>query len=188
MNISQRKAANAIVFFLLKSPKNKMGRLKLMKLLWLADRIHLNNYGRMILRDNYYALPFGPAPTQTLNMSNGPLDGFFTLVGKYTLAATGEFNPSYFSKSDIEVLNLVWDKYGGLDDIRLKDVSHNFKEWLRYQKDLEDKEKPNSYPMIMDDFFTPPVGAVDYDFDNDRCGISREHFMSHSAIVSALTD
>lgn len=38
-----------------------------MKLLWLSDRVHLNKYGRLILKDNYKALPHGPVPSATMD-------------------------------------------------------------------------------------------------------------------------
>ncbi len=41
------------------------------KLLYLADKMHLNSYGRPITFETYYALPYGPIGTHALNMIKG---------------------------------------------------------------------------------------------------------------------
>ena len=57
MNIQEEKIKNVILFFAHKSEGKSIEKLKLIKLIWLSDRLHLNKYGRLILNDKYKAEP-----------------------------------------------------------------------------------------------------------------------------------
>jgi uncharacterized phage-associated protein len=187
MKLSEQKRINAILFFATKSPDYKIKRLKLMKLLWLADRIHLNRYGRMILRDNYYALPHGPVPSKAMDLSKESVADKINVVD-YTIEAEDIFDSKYFSETDIQIMNEVWDTYGGMKERRLRDLSHEFPEWKRYEDELENKELPNGYLMILGDFFKPPViDVMGYSFDEERAGLAKKKFESYNKIQKALT-
>ena len=186
MDIKTNKIINSIMFFANKSKNNSINRLKLMKLLWLSDRLHLNKYGRLILKDNYCALPHGPVPSLALNYSNSSLPEKFSVKGFY-IVSTANFVEDYFSKSDLEIMNFVWDSFGGYSQYNLRDLSHEFPEWLRYKEDLENIFSPNSYDMVMDDFFVAPENDKLkeifelYNFEN-----SKSYFHSYNAIQSNL--
>ena len=49
-------------------------KLKAAKLLFFADKLHLNRYGRPILGDCYFCLDHGPVPSFSLNEMNDALD------------------------------------------------------------------------------------------------------------------
>lgn len=187
MKISEKKIINAIIFFASKSPENKINRLKLVKLLWLADRIHLNKYGRSILRDNYSALPHGPVPSKTLTITRTVADG--SLVSScHDVLAINPFDMRFFSESDIEVMNYVWSKYGQMTQFELRDLSHKFPEWLRYEADLKDKNSPNSYQMVLDDFFAAPLENVDYYHDGEKSKVAQRYYHSYASIQSFLAE
>ncbi|MFW5804028.1 MAG: Panacea domain-containing protein [bacterium] len=186
MTIIEKKIINSIIFFALKNPDKKINRLKLMKLLWLADRIHLNKYGRLILKDKYNALPRGPIPSNTYNISKNSQSDYFTVKG-FKITAIRSFEEAYFSKSDIEVLEHVWEKYGK-SDIDLIRLSHKFPEWVRFEEVLNNPNFPNSYPMSLDDFFNPPIEDVEYDHNIEESNHSKKIFHKHSAILSYLTE
>jgi len=182
MRLSDKKNINAILFFALKSAQKKINRLKLMKLLWLADRIHLNKYGRLILKDTYCALPNGPVPSESLNFSKCDQPGRFSVV-KYTIHAEAECDSSFFSKSDIEVLEQVWTLYGKKNQFELRDISHQFPEWKRFEDDLKNPHSLNSYNIIIDDFFEIPENNK-YPYNKEETQKSRAAFHIHSRIQS----
>ena len=91
-----QKLINAILFFANKSKSKDIKRMKLMKLLWLADRIHLNKYGRLILDDSYYAMEHGSIPTNTMDLSKEKQVGKFE-VKDCRIKAIANFNPKHFS-------------------------------------------------------------------------------------------
>ena len=49
---------------------NNADKLKLVKLLYFADKYHLLKYGRQISGDSYFALPYGPIPSGALDILN----------------------------------------------------------------------------------------------------------------------
>ena len=187
MNIATNKIINSILFFANKSENKTINRLKLMKLLWLSDRVHLNKYGRLILKDNYKALPHGPVPSATMDFSKNSIANNFH-VDKYNLKSEKQFDPKYFSKSDIDVMDSIWDKFGSFDQFELRDISHKFPEWLRFEKELNDRFAPNSYSMVMEDFFITPELEDKYKevFSIEGIEESLSYFRSHNAIQSNL--
>ncbi|NDI99330.1 SocA family protein [Flavobacterium sp. LaA7.5] len=187
MDVRTSKILNSILFFANKS-NGTIERLKLMKLLWLSDRIHLNKYGRLILKDNYNAMPHGPVPSTAMNYSNHSVADNYKVSG-YRIKAEKEFNEDYFSKSDLEVMNLVWEKFGGMTPFRLRDLSHYFPEWIRFKSELENDFLPNSYPMVLEDFFVHPNLEQFKDiFSIEDSQDSLTYFHSHNAIQSNLNE
>jgi len=137
-----------------------MNRLKLVKLLWLADRYHLLKYGRMILKDDYYALENGPVPSKTLNIAKSPEDVYssmYLVKSQHVVKSKAEAEFSMFSESDIEVLDLVWKEFGGFDQWELCEITHEYPEWKRFEKELSDPTAISSYKMELADFFIIPA-------------------------------
>ena len=66
---SIEKVANAIIFFVEKNIEH-FGKTKLMKLMYFADKEHLEKFGRVMFYDDYRKLPRGPVATLTYNLSN----------------------------------------------------------------------------------------------------------------------
>lgn len=154
MKISEKKIINAIIFFASKNPEKAIDRLKLMKLLWLSDRIHLIKYGRPILRDKYYAMDCGPVLSRTKDFSDVGIPGITEVKG-YMIKAQTAPDLDYFSDSDIEIMNLVWTNYGKLTSSAIVKYSHMFPEWKRFQVDLEHGPL-RRYDIVMEDFFAIP--------------------------------
>ena len=44
--------------------------MKAIKLVWMADRLHLREYGRPITNDDYVAMKFGPVGSVTRNITD----------------------------------------------------------------------------------------------------------------------
>ena len=103
MDINLKKIENAILFFANKSDKT-IERMKLIKLIWLSDRLHLSKYGRLILKDRYKALPNGPIASTALTISQYGIPGVID-VDSYNVIAKKEFDSDFFSKSDIKIMN-----------------------------------------------------------------------------------
>jgi uncharacterized phage-associated protein len=157
-----------------------------MKLLWLADRIHLNRYGRTILNDVYCALPHGPVPSNTMDLSEKGIEDLYK-VDNFAIEAEDKYDSKYFSKSDLEVLEEVWENYGNQSDKILRDYSHLFPEWKRFEKELNDNNRPNSYRMIIDDFFKAPSEIKDFKIDPEMSKLSRTIYYENNRIQELLT-
>lgn len=187
MNLTREKQKNLILFFLNKSG-GKIDRLKLLKLIWIGDRLHMNKYGRTISKDLYAALPYGPVPSQIFNFTkeNG-LD--FLKVNNYDIETEKEFNSDYFSNSDLEVMNYIWNNFNTKNSIPFSEYSHKFAEWKRYESLLNDKYSPNSYPIVIEDFFEfPDISEFEDIISNDIVKESKNYYLKHNSVQEFLTN
>ncbi|MCW8896858.1 MAG: Panacea domain-containing protein [Flavobacteriales bacterium] len=158
MDRRKKKSIQVINYLASKSPNSKINRLKLMKLLWLADRYHLLRYGRTILKDSYFAMEHGPVPTVTLNLSKH-IDDYtneYLIFTRYSIESKMSPDLTFFSETDINVLDKVLRDFEIYNQWDLCDISHEYPEWKRFEQALNDPTTPNSYSMEMVDFFMIP--------------------------------
>lgn len=115
--------------------------LKLVKLLYLADREALARYGEPITYDIPVSMDQGPALSRVLNLVNGDVNGpsaaqwdeWMSRRQGYGVAVKRQFSRDdldELSDADIEVLEIVWHKFGHMDEWTLGDWTHqNCQEW-----------------------------------------------------------
>lgn len=113
------------------------------KFFYLADREHLNRYGRPITQEMYFALWYGPVASKTLDLLEGdkwvmreakidslPFDTEIRPAknGKDTVfigAPHREVNLEVFSKSDLKVFDEIIEKYKDYDFEQLYQETHS---------------------------------------------------------------
>ncbi|HSH67555.1 MAG TPA: Panacea domain-containing protein [Bacteroidia bacterium] len=160
----QKKSVQALNYLANKEPNKEINRLKAMKLLWLADKYHLLKHRRTILKDKYYAMPHGPVPSATINISraNGIeyLENYL-VTSNLSIKSVKEPDLSLFSVSDLEAFNYVWERFGKLSQWDLEELSHKYPEWKRFEELLKRTDTSNSYPMDMNDFYELPESNPD---------------------------
>lgn len=111
-------------------------KVRLMKLMYLADRDHFLAQGRPITGDMQYALPHGPCPTCTLNLLAGLDPDQNDYVFKHITTTKEQFrleaNPgtSCLEPSEIEVLDAVLSRYGSLHTWPLRKLTHDLPEYI----------------------------------------------------------
>ena len=134
---AREKAHNAALWFLHRHG-GALDILKLIKLLFYADRLHLARYGRPITGGLYRTLPHGPVAQDLLDDLNArakasPRAGGypFRREGDYKIHAAGDVDEDHLSESDIEVLEETDRKYGHHDAFTLRHMTHELK---AYQK------------------------------------------------------
>ncbi|PKY11728.1 hypothetical protein B1757_02760 [Acidithiobacillus marinus] len=162
----ERKAAEVAAFFLLKAQArgSNISILKLMKLMYLAERASYQQFGAPLVGDSLYSLPHGPVMSTTLSLINSVAeereggDYWDSLIaertdGKYMCLREGKIKSTedllYLSEADCEILEKVWSDFGGLSAIKLRAYTHdpdNCPEW----------EDPNgsSRPISLDTMLT----------------------------------
>jgi len=126
MQYQRDKFINAIVFFAKNTDPKKFGITKLMKLLFFADFLHFERYGRPIVGDTYYRLPEGPVPTASYDLYKDTFEKKKeTGLEKYIKVTTekvrdfnmarieplAELDEEVFSESDLEVMKEIANKY-----------------------------------------------------------------------------
>lgn len=158
-----RKIVQALTYIAYQQPDHKINSMKAYKLLWLADRYHLRQYGRTITGDVFFALPHGVVPSDAKNVVEHQSthipndeeyrDKYIKRLGKYGYQAIKEPDMMAFSDSDQEALDKILQVYGAFDQYKLEKLSHKFPEWLAYKSQLEAEGTPKAYKINIDYFF-----------------------------------
>jgi len=121
-----------------------MTKLKIVKLLYFADKEHIIRYGRYLTNDRYVKMKNGPAPTRILNFINSPhdylytksersyLDNFISFKDSNYRTITSKNEPDFkmLSGSEIEVLDYILEHYGSKTAGELVELSHKEKSWI----------------------------------------------------------
>lgn len=156
------KIIQALCYVANSQPDATIDTMKAYKLLWLADRWHLRNGGRTITGDDYWALPYGPVPSDAKNLVDGKKTrlsssvdfySYLGVVSDHKIKAKTTPYMSVFSDSDIYAMDLILKMYGDKTAIELSNLSHRFPEWKNYEEMLSDANKKNGYLINKDLFF-----------------------------------
>ena len=183
--IDTSKIIQALCFLLNKIPEHQADKLKLVKLLFLADKCHLLRYGRTISGDEFWAMKRGIVGSVTkdiLGFDENEENYFpdpeyeyakkmLQKVGRYTYRANyacSAENIDQLSQTDIEALRLVVEHYGNFSGPELVTLTHRYPEWEQY-KELFDsnqtkREKLNTeelLSLLRDDPFAMPDDHIE---------------------------
>jgi len=156
-------------YYLAKKLESPIDKLAAVKLLFFADRYHLRKYGRLISDDTYYALPHGPVASNSLDILNLVMNGMKAGVEKEYIkkhhgnaftSIDENYELEYLSDSDVEALDFVITEFGNNETWELRDLTHEYPEWKRFQKTLESQSSRREL-IMMSDFFEE--ADVEYD-------------------------
>ena len=135
--MDEDKAIEALVWLAQKQPG--IDAFHVAKVLYFADKEHLNRYGRPILGDKYIRMDFGPVPSQTYDLikhasskKKAPKklrEAVDVREGFRHLHHRREPNMEMFSRTDIECLTNALEKYGTRDFGDLSKISHRQPAW-----------------------------------------------------------
>ena len=171
-----QKALEAIVYLANKKPD--MTQYFFMKMMFYADKFHLNEYGIPIIGDKYIKMEMGPVPSFVLNALH--LDGerlthdmyeridqallFRKHYTKIFTTAKRPANKILLSATNINCLDRAFDFCKDKDIDKLKDLTHKEPAWKEAEKNREmdytlfiDKRNPNYKALkadLSDDFGT----------------------------------
>ena len=119
---NERKATQMAAFFLGQTPEGRIAHLKLMKLLYLADREAVRTFGWPISGDRLVSMPHGPVLSQTLNLMDGDVE---SQPGGWEAWISGKENHELslrqpldvvaldeLAPAEIDVLKAVWSRFG----------------------------------------------------------------------------
>ena len=130
----ERRAAQMAAFLLHKAG-GRMALLKLMKLMYLADRESMAQYGAPISFDRLVSMDHGPVLSATLNHANGFIesgedgwDSWISDVQTHDVELKRNVTPDNLdelSRADIKVLEAVWQRFGRMSKWQLRDWTHD---------------------------------------------------------------
>lgn len=136
-----------------------MPHLKLIKLMYLADREAMRNTGFPMTGDRFVSMPHGPVLVNTLNHINddafsteGGWDTWISDKANYEVALLRDATPDaldHLSRADMGVLESIWAKFGHMKKYQIRDYTHdpkNCPEW----KDPNGSSQPISYKAVFE--------------------------------------
>ena len=135
---NERKAAQAAAYLLCKAG-GSLNVLKLVKLMYLAERESLRRYGETITGDALVSMRNGPVLSATLDHINGLVpscqDGWDSLIDdrenhvvqlrNRDAIADPDEDLLALSECDAECLATVWDRFGHMSKWQLVDYTHS---------------------------------------------------------------
>jgi uncharacterized phage-associated protein len=131
---SLEKAAQVSATFIALAPNHRLNRLKLMKLLFLADRTAFAEHGMTITGDKLVSMDQGPVLSGTLDaLKEAPayrpvFEAWVQRDGQYdhVLAPGADISrATKLSRADLAVIASVWQQFGHLNQWQLTDWVHD---------------------------------------------------------------
>lgn len=141
--------------------------LKLMKLLYLADRESIRMHGVPISFDYMVSMPHGPVLSNAYELTSGMVGGeegrdweqWIRDCEHYNVEVVRDFSRDdldHLSDTDIEVLANIWDRFGRYGKWQLRDYTHNHcGEW----EDPHGSSKPIAYETLLRELGSSPDEA-----------------------------
>lgn len=135
--IFNEKKATEAAGFLLKMEKGKMNYMKLIKLLYLADRKSINLYGTPIIGDMYCAMKNGPVLSTILDLITDEVDEtnltYWTKYIKrtnYDVELNCEVGDGELSKRNETILSQIFEEFKEYDEWKIVNYCHTYlQEW-----------------------------------------------------------
>ena len=136
MKYDEQKTAQLAAYFLQKSD-GTLYLIKLLKLLYIADREAFRALGRPISFDRYVSMEHGPVLSHTLNLMNGAVQGsgyWNSIISprenhKLSISDESEINFGALSDAEISIADKVYQEFGHIRRFDLCDMTHSFDEW-----------------------------------------------------------
>ena len=151
---NERKVAQ-MAAYLIDKEGGRMSHLKLMKLLYLADREAMQRYGVPLSGDRMVSMPHGPVLSMTLNLMDGDIEssegGWEAWISDKennelsTVHAVQHAELDELSLADFDVLDAVWRQFGHMNKWAIRDYTHDHcPEW----KDPNGSSNPIAYEDV----------------------------------------
>lgn len=145
MKISIKKLKSILLYFGTYTDTKFLGKVKLMKLFYFLDFIHVKKYGAPVTGDNYVNLEHGPIPSSLLNLVNNSIDDIDSSVLSDTISFERpnginmcrmipsrqfkEEDKKYFTDTELLVLEEVVQRFGNKNTKYIEDASHKESPW-----------------------------------------------------------
>ncbi len=140
-----KKAIQAAGVLLRREPSRRMNCMRLLKLLYVAERESLREAGRPIIGDAVVAQKRGPVLSRTYDLIKGedilaPEWSAVIRRDRYEVELVGDPGVAELSRFEIAVLNRVAETYADKDEWDMVEITHGFPEWKK--NDPGDSSKP----------------------------------------------
>ena len=147
MKIPIKKLKALILYFCTYTDTKFLGKVKLMKLFYFADFMHLKKYGAPITFDTYVNLEHGPIPSAIKNLVDTASDDIDNSVladiisiekpeGTEMCRIVGlrgfsDSDTKIFSKAELDTLKKVCIRFADKNTKFIEEASHSESPWLK---------------------------------------------------------
>lgn len=136
VQFNEKKATQSAAL-LLRLRGGTMSYMKLIKLLYLADRYALITWGRSITTDSYVSMDRGPVLSRVLDLaSDGDIPGspqiwvaHISSPNNYDVTLLSDPGLDELSKAETQALEKVFSEHGKKSRWELVDFAHTLPEW-----------------------------------------------------------
>jgi len=145
MNIPIPKLKAILLYFGTYTDLKFLGKVKLMKLFYFLDFMHVKKYGAPITFDNYVNLEHGPIPSTIKNLIDTAADDIDNSILADTICferpdgtnmcrviPSRKFTKNdrkYFTPSELDILERVCQRFGGMNTRDTELASHSEAPW-----------------------------------------------------------
>jgi uncharacterized phage-associated protein len=141
---------------LLHLEEGRMPYLRLLKLLYIADREMLASTASPITGDRGYAMKYGPVLSHLYNLIKGSGPRFedwdrHIRTQGYAVKLADDPGRGKLSRGEIEKLVEVSERYRNKDQWELSDLTHDFPEWKSH---WPDEAESGSFPIPWEEMLT----------------------------------
>jgi len=173
------KVSTQALYYLSKKLNRALDKWTGLKLIFLADRYHLRKYARTVTDDFYYAMEHGPVASATYDVLKFDFDNVEAqkyiesflqkkeCSGNCSFVEKEEVDLDMLSDTDIEALEFAVETFGHFSSRQLRDFSHLYPEWKKFEKTLKE-DSIKRIKMNFEDFFEDPDEASLKEFEFDR--------------------
>lgn len=127
--LSALDVANYFLFRAEKEDQELLSNLKLQKLVYYAQGIHLAMYGKPLFGDRIEAWAYGPVVPDLYHL--------YKDNGAGGIPADPTFDPSIIEKKTLDFLDEIFVAFGQFSAIRLMEISHSDKCWEEAGQGME---------------------------------------------------
>lgn len=140
-----RKTLQAVAVLLRNEPSQRTNYMRLLKLLYIADRECLKESGRSITGDGFVAMKRGPVPSQSYDLIRGrhlqsPEWSASVRKNGYNIELARDPGLAELSRFEIDILQRVSERHAGNDEWEMVEITHGFEEWRK--NDPGDSSRP----------------------------------------------
>lgn len=175
-----------------KHTNKSIDKLKMLKLVWVADRLHLRKYWKPIVWDTYFAMEMWPVASgikyifdldkEAISEENIEYIKKYLKKFSYKLIAEKEVDYSLLSDSNIEIIEKAYLEFWNNNSSKLINITHKYPEWKKHEQDVNNwKIVPMSY---LDFFENTPAQDQIFDMNVDDLEITKEIFIENQKINS----
>ena len=145
MKISSLKLKAIILYFCSNTNPIFLGKVKLMKLFYFLDFMHVKNYGTPVTYDCYVNLEHGPIPSSIKNLVDSVEDDIDSAILGDTITIKSsdnlnihrvaplrkftESDEKYLSENELSILKKVCLRFGNSNTKEIEEASHKEAPW-----------------------------------------------------------